>query len=85
MEYLINRYQRHLKIHGMKANVGSLETIVTTSAEILGDLASFKWGKAAQALFSLKRRQTALLEGELTAPGNEVAFMVNAKQTFGPS
>ena len=71
-----------MKLHRMKTNVGALETIVTTSAEVLGDLVSFKWGKAAQALFSLKRRQLALLEGELTAPGNEVAYIVKAKETF---
>jgi hypothetical protein len=44
---------------------------------------SFKWGKAAEALFSLRRRRVALLEGELTAPGNEVAYIVKARETFG--
>lgn len=46
------------------------------------DLVSFKWGKAAEALFSLRRRRVALLEGELTAPGNEVAYIVKARETF---
>jgi hypothetical protein len=82
LEHLISRYQRHMQLHKMKTNTGTLETIVTTSAEMLGDLLSFKWGKAAQALFSLKRRQVALLEGELTVPGNEVAYIVKARETF---
>jgi hypothetical protein len=82
LEYLIDQYQQHMKFHRMKTNVGTLETIVTTSAEVLGDLVSFKWGKAAQALFSLKKRKVALLEGELTASGNEVAYIVKAKETF---
>lgn len=82
LEYLIDQYQKHMKLHRMKTNVGTLETIVTTGAEILGDLASFKWGKAAEALFSLKRRNIALLEGELTAPGNEVAYIVKTRETF---
>lgn len=43
-------------------------------------MARFKWGKAAQALFSLKRRGVALLE---TAPGNEVAYIVKARENFG--
>lgn len=82
IEYLIDQYQKHMKLHKMKTNVGTLETIVTTSAEVLGDLVSFKWGKAAEALFSLRRRQVALLEGELTAPGNEVAYIVKTRETF---
>lgn len=83
LEYLIDQYQKHMRLHRMKTNVGTLETIITTGAEFLGDLVSFKWGKAAEALFSLKRRQVALLEGELTAPGNEVAYIVKARETFG--
>ena len=82
LEYLIDKYQRHIKLHRMKTNAGTLETIVTTGAEVLGDLVSFKWGKAAQALFSLKKREIALLEGELTAPGNEVAYIVKAREMF---
>lgn len=82
LEYLIDQYQQHMRLHRMKTNVGTLETVVTTGAEFLGDLVSFKWGKAAEALFSLRRRRVALLEGELTAPGNEVAYIVKARETF---
>lgn len=82
LEYLIDQYQQHMNLHRMKANVGVLETIATTSAEVLGDLVSFQWGKAAQALFALKRRKVALLEGELTSPGNEVAYIVKAREKF---
>lgn len=82
LEYLIDQYQQHMRLHRMKTNTGTLETIVTTSAEVLGDLANFKWGKAAQALFSLKHRKIALMEGELTSPGSEVAYIVKARETF---
>jgi hypothetical protein len=80
--YLTDQYRRHMKLHRMKTNVGTLETIITTGAEVIGDLVSFKWGKAAEALFSLKKREVVLLEGELTAPGNEVAYIVKARETF---
>jgi hypothetical protein len=79
---LISKYERHMKLHRMKTNTGTLETIITTGAEVLSDLVTIKWGKAAQALFSLKKRQVALLEGELTAPGKEVAYIVKARETF---
>jgi hypothetical protein len=82
LEHLISQYQRHMKLHRMKTNTGTLETVVTTSLEVISDLLTIKWGKAAEALFSLKKRRVALLEGELTAPGNEVAYIVKAKETF---
>jgi hypothetical protein len=82
LEYLVDQYRQHMRLHRMKTNVGTLETIVTASAEFLGDPVSFKWGKAAEALFSLRRRRVALLEVELTAPGNEVVYIVKAKETF---
>jgi len=82
LEHLLSQYQRHLKLHRMKTNTGTLETVVTTGAEVLGDLASFKWGKAAEALFSLRRRNISLLEAELNAPGNAVAYIVKARETF---
>jgi hypothetical protein len=78
LEHLISQYQRHMELHRMKTNRGTLETIVTTGA----DFVSFKWGKAAETLFSLSRRKIALLEAELTAPGNEVAYIVKARETF---
>lgn len=82
LEYLIDQYQQHMKLHRMKANTGTIETVIVTSAEILGDLLSIKWGEATKALFSLKRRQIALLEGELTSPGSEVAYIVKAREAF---
>lgn len=82
LEYLLSQYQRHMMLHKMKTSTSTLETVVTTTAEMLGDLVSFKWGKAAQALFSFKRKQVSLLEGELTAPGSEVAYIVKAKETL---
>ncbi len=82
LEYLIDQYQQHMKLHKMKTNAGTLQTFITTSAEVLGDLASFKWGKAAETLFALKNRKVALLEGELKSPGNEVAYIIKAQESF---
>lgn len=82
LEYQIDQYQQHLKLHKLKTNVGALETIVVASAEFLEDLVKCKWGKLAKGLFSLKHRRLALMEGELTAPGNEIAYIVRAKEIF---
>jgi hypothetical protein len=85
LEYLLDQFRQHMSLHRMKTNVGTLETVVTTTMEVLGDLASFKWGKAAEALFSLKHRQVDLLEGEMTAPGREVAYIARAWEAFNAS
>lgn len=82
LEYLLSRYRRHMDVHKMKSNTTMLETIVVTTADVLGNLASFQWGKAAQGLFSFKHRKVDLLEGELTAEGSEVAYIMKAKDAF---
>jgi hypothetical protein len=82
LEYLISQYHRHMELHKMKTNAGALEVIVVSSAEFLEDLVKFKWGKIAKGLFTLKQRRIALMEGELTAPGSEVAYVIKAREHF---
>jgi hypothetical protein len=82
LEYLLSRYRRHIEVHKMKSNTTVFETVVVTTADVLGNLASFQWGKAAQALFSLKHRKVDLLEGELTAEGSEVAYIMKTRDAF---
>jgi hypothetical protein len=82
LEYLMDLYQNHMRVHRMKTNAGVLETLVTTGTEFMGGLLSSRWGKAAQALFSLQKRKVALLEGELLSPGREVAYIVKARGQF---
>jgi hypothetical protein len=80
--YLLSRYRRHIEVHKMKSNTTTFETVVVTTAEVLGNLASFQWGKAAQGLFSFKHRKVDLLEGELTAEGSEVAYIMKTRNVF---
>lgn len=82
LEYLLDQYRQHMKLHKIKTNTGLLETVVVTGGEVLGNLITFQWGKSAKALFALKNRKIALLEGELTAPGNEVAYIIKAQESF---
>lgn len=82
LRYLIDRYQRYIKLHEMKVDTGVLETIVVASAEFLENLMKFKWGEIAKGLFSIRHRRIALIEGELTAPGNEIAYIVKTRNAF---
>ena len=82
IEYLLSQYGQHMKLHKLKINAGIIETIVVAGAEFLEDLVRLKWGKIAKGLFSLRHRRIALMEGELTAPGNQLAYIVKARQAF---
>lgn len=82
LDHLLYEYQKHLELHHIKANKGTLETIIVSSAEFLEDLANRKFSKIAMGLFTAKQRRIELLEGELTAPGREVAYIASAMETF---
>lgn len=82
LEYLMEQYKRHMALHRMKVTAGALETIVVSSAEILEDLSRLRFGKLAKSMFAFKSRNIALLEGELTVPGSELAYVIKAHDTF---
>lgn len=82
LEYLISQYQRHMKLHKMKANQGVTQTILVSSAELAENFIKFKWGQIVKNLFSIKQRNIALMEGELTSPGSEVAYIIKAQESF---
>jgi hypothetical protein len=82
LEYLLYEYRKQLELHKIKAHRGTLEAIVIASAEFLEDIANKKFTKLAQGLFTAKQKQIELLEGELTAAGREVAYIVKAQDTF---
>lgn len=78
LEYLLNRYRRELELHDMTLNTTRLEVFVVSTKDVLGALAGFRWGKATRELFSPEPRKLALLEGESTSPGSEVAYVMVA-------
>jgi len=82
LEWLLHEYQQHMRLHRMKTNASTLETIIVTGAEIVENLVKLQFGKLAKGLFSLRHRKLALLEGELKSPGREIAFISKAQETF---
>lgn len=83
LEYLLDEYESHMRLHKMKITRGTFETLIVGAAEILENVAKFRLSKAAEAIFVLKNRQIALLEAEQSAPGREVAYIAQAKRRFG--
>lgn len=81
--HLLDDYTEHMKLHHLKYDLGTVEMVVTTGAEVLEGLLRFKPTKIVSALFSFGKRELDLKEAELRAPGREVAFIYKARQEFG--
>lgn len=82
IEWLMSEFQRHMKIHKMKANTETLEIITKTPFETIENILKLKLSKLPEPLFALKKRQIKLLEAELNSPGREMSYLIKAKDTF---
>ncbi len=82
LQWLMNQFQNHMKIHKMKANTETLEVLVKAPLEIIEDLVKLKFSKIPEPFFALKKRQINLLEAELNAPGREMAYLIKTRETF---
>jgi hypothetical protein len=82
LEFLIHRYNKHMALHKMKAHRGTVEAILMTGAELLESLLRLKFSNIAHGLFAIKHQRVALLEAELSAPGNEIAYIAKTQDRF---
>lgn len=82
IEVLLSRYERHMKLHRMKINRGTTETLVTVGAKTAEDLVKLKLGELAKLPFIVNEREIGLLEAELNAPNPELAYISRARSRF---
>lgn len=82
LEWLISEFERHMRLHEMKANLETLESIVKAPLEILEDLVRFRFSKIPDPFFSLAKRKISLMEAEINSPGREIAYLLKTKQIF---
>ena len=82
LEWLINQFERFMKLHRLKSNYETIEVLVKAPLEIIEDLVRIKFSKMPNPYFALKKRQISLMEAELNAPGNEIAYIVKTNQAF---
>lgn len=80
IEWLLDEYTQQLEIYKLKYHFGNIETIVTTSLEIIESLLKLKFGKIAEALFKIRQNRVSLLEAEQNATGRELAYIYKVKQ-----
>lgn len=80
IEWLINEFENHMKLHKMKANTEAVEVITKAPLEFL----ELKFSKIIEPLFAIKKRKINLLEAEMTAPGREISYIVKTQEAFQP-
>ena len=77
LELLLNQYRTRLETHQMKTTTTTLEAFVVTTPDVLD-----RFRPSERALFSLEHRKLALLQGESTSAGSEVAYVIKTKPLF---
>ena len=82
MEFYLNDYENHMKLHKLKFSHGSIESIVLTTLDVVENLVKLKWSSVAQALFKIARHDMVMLEAELNAPGRQVAYIRKVQERF---
>jgi hypothetical protein len=83
LEWELHGYEDALRLHRIKSRLQTLEALIATPLEIAQNLAAFKWGDAAKALFSVGRKRLELLEAEQRLAARDLHFLVIAKETTG--
>lgn len=79
LDYLLSEYCKQLEIHKLKYELGTMETFVTTSLEVIENVAKLNFSKAAKVIFELGKQDVNLLEAEQKMIGKEVAIIKKAK------
>jgi len=69
-------------VYEIKYSRGILETILTTTAEMVENFGKLQLGRIVKTPFNLKRHKIDLLEAEVNAPGREIAYTIRARKVF---
>ena len=82
LEYLLYQYRKSLEIHNIKYKSGILQSIVVGTGELVENAVRLKFSKLAKGLFSAQQEKADLLSLELSAPGNELAYIYETSKAF---
>lgn len=84
LEWLLNEFQDHMKLHKLKANIETLELMVKILPETIENLIKLKFSKLPEPIFALKKRRINLMEAELNAPVKEMSYVIKTREAFPP-
>jgi len=73
---VLKRFRKQMELHQLKTATTTLEAFVTTTADVIRSLFVYGANTTFMGLCSLEQRKLALLEGESTAPGSEIAYVL---------
>jgi len=76
-------YDSYMALHHRNMVHSRLDVIITTTAELLESLVTFRLSAAVKQLLNLRRAEINLLKTELDAPGREVAYLYESHRRFG--
>jgi len=82
LEFQLYQYRKSLEIHNIKYKSGILQSLVVGAGELIENAVWLKFSKLAKGLFSAQQEKANLLSLELSAPGNEIAYIYNASKAF---
>ena len=81
VDYLLNEYSSQLNLYRLKHNLGFVETFITTTLEVLENIAKLKFSKVSKAIFDLQKQNLYLLEAEQKMEGRELALIHKLKES----
>ncbi|MDP3859336.1 MAG: hypothetical protein Q8Q73_16400 [Stagnimonas sp.] len=85
IRYLLDEYQQQMLLHDIKFRSGVLKAVITTTAEILENVAKLKIAKLSEMPFRISDERIQRLSVELQAPGRSLAYIAKAQDRFiGP-
>ena len=82
LESLLYQYRKSLEIHNIKYKSGILQSLVVGAGELIENAVWLKFSKLAKGLFSAQQEKADLLSLELSAPGNELAYIYETSKAF---
>lgn len=82
LEVLINEYQKYMALHKIKSTTSIWESIIKVSLEAMENIATLKFSKLADILFTAKKQKIDLMEAEINAPNKEIAYLVKTNEEF---
>lgn len=82
LEVLINEYQKYMTLHNIKSTASIWESVIKVSLEAMENIATLKFSKLADILFTAKKQKIDLMEAEINAPNKEIAYIVKTNEEF---
>ena len=82
LEWLMNEFQTHMKVHKMKENTATIEVLAKALPGTIENLIKLNFSKIPEPFFAVKKRKLSLMEAELNAPGKEISYIIKAQDAF---